>query len=195
MSIFSLILEDKRSQREGWLSQGFWALLVFRLSAGRARVKNRLLRFLWRIPNLLFLKFIEVVTGITLPENTRVGRRLCIEHPGGIVIHGCSVIGDDCRIRQGVTLGAKTHQRPLDAPILGNRVDVGAGAKILGAVRIGDDAVIGANAVVIRDVPSGAVAVGVPARILRGRGTPCIAPEASVPTGVLHAAVTAVENK
>lgn len=166
MNILSLILEDKRSQREGWLAQGFWALLVFRLSAGRTRVRSRILRFLWGIPNLLLLKSVEIVTGITLPETTRLGRRLCIEHPGGIVIHGNSVIGDDCRIRQGVTLGAKTHLRPLDAPALGNRVDVGAGAKILGAIQIGDDVVIGANAVVIRDVPSGAVAVGIPARIL-----------------------------
>jgi serine O-acetyltransferase len=94
------------------------------------------------------------------------------EHQGAVVIHGDSVIGDDSIIRQGVTLGNRRMDRPHDAPKLGRRVNVGAGAKILGAVSIGDDAVIGANAVVLEDVPAGALAVGVPARIVRtGSGT------------------------
>jgi serine O-acetyltransferase len=76
------------------------------------------------------------------------------------------VIGDESIIRQGVTLGNKTLDRPLDAPTLGKRVNVGAGAKILGAVSIGDGASIGANAVVLDDVPAGAVAVGIPAKVL-----------------------------
>jgi serine O-acetyltransferase len=75
------------------------------------------------------------------------------------------VIGDECIIRQGCTLGNRDLDRPDDAPILGQRVNVGAGAKILGAVKIGDGAAIGANAVVLADVPEGAVAVGIPARI------------------------------
>ena len=166
MNIFSLITEDMRTQRERWLAQGFWALLVYRLSAPRSKVKNRLLRFLWRIPNLFFLKLAETATGITLPESARIGRRLCIEHFGCIVVHGAAIIGDDCRIRQGVTLGVKSHLHPLDAPTLGNHVDVG-GAKILGAIKIGNGAVIGANAVVVSEVPDGAVVVGVPGRVIR----------------------------
>jgi serine O-acetyltransferase len=75
------------------------------------------------------------------------------------------VIGDDCILRQGVTLGNRTLDRPLEAPQLGSRVNVGAGAKLLGAIRVGDDATIGANAVVLAHVPPGALAVGVPAMI------------------------------
>jgi serine O-acetyltransferase len=106
------------------------------------------------------------VYGIELPYTATVGRRVVIEHQHGIVIHGQTVIGDDCIIRQGVTLGNKTLDRPEDAPRLGNRVNVGAGAKVLGLVIIGDDATIGANAVVVKDVPPGALAMGIPAKNL-----------------------------
>jgi serine O-acetyltransferase len=107
--------------------------------------------------------------GIELPYTATVGRRVIFEHQHGIVIHGNCVIGDDCIIRQGVTLGNKSLDRPEEAPNLGNRVNVGAGAKILGAVIIGDDASIGANAVVLKDVPPGAVAVGIPAKIIEAK--------------------------
>jgi serine O-acetyltransferase len=100
-----------------------------------------------------------------------VGRRVIIEHQSGIVIHGDAVIGDDCIIRQGVTIGNRRLNRPLDAPRLGNRVSVGAGAKLLGSIHVGDGAQIGANAVVFEDVPAGAAAVGVPARIVQRGST------------------------
>jgi serine O-acetyltransferase len=104
--------------------------------------------------------------GIELPYSARIGRRVVIEHQHGVVVHGNSVIGDDCILRQGVTLGSRTMDRPSDAPHLGDRVSVGAGAKLLGAISIGDGAQIGANAVVRIDVPAGAVAVGIPARLV-----------------------------
>ena len=78
------------------------------------------------------------------------------------------MIGDDVTVRQGVTIGNRHLERPLDVPRIGNRVNIGAGAKILGAVMIGDDVSIGANAVVLKDVPSNSTAVGVPA-IVRPR--------------------------
>jgi serine O-acetyltransferase len=93
-----------------------------------------------------------------------------VEHQGAIVIHGDAEIGDDCVLRQGVTIGNRHPARPLDAPRLGARVNVGAGAQILGAVTIGDDVRIGANAVVLSDLPSGCTAVGIPAVIVRRRG-------------------------
>jgi serine O-acetyltransferase len=92
-----------------------------------------------------------------------------IEHQGAIVVHGHAEIGDGSRLRHGVTIGNRYVGRPGDAPRLGARVDVGAGAQILGDVTIGDDARIGANAVVLSDVPPGATAVGVPATIRRAR--------------------------
>jgi serine O-acetyltransferase len=104
--------------------------------------------------------------GIELPYSATLGRRVIIEHQSCIVIHGNSVLGDDCIIRQGVTLGNRSLDKPLEAPILGRGVNIGAGAKILGNIRIGDHASIGANAVVLTDVPAHAAAVGIPARII-----------------------------
>jgi serine O-acetyltransferase len=105
--------------------------------------------------------------GIELPYSVKLGRRVVIEHQGAIVIHGDCVIGDECVIRQGVTMGNRHLSQPFDAPILGARVNVGAGAKLLGKIHVGDDACIGANAVVLQDVASGSTVVGIPARPVR----------------------------
>jgi serine O-acetyltransferase len=94
-----------------------------------------------------------------------IGRRFKIEHFGGIIISGDTVLGDDVLIRNGVTVGLR-HTGIRGAPVIGDRVDIGAGAKILGPIKIGNDVVILANAVVIEDVPSNSLAVGVPARII-----------------------------
>lgn len=162
--MFELIREDFRAhERDPW-RQGVWALAVYRFGRWRYRVRPALLRR----PLSLLYKFmkigVQISTGIDLPCETRVGRRLVIEHFGGIVVSGDSVIGDDVTLRHGVTLGLR-RTGVAGAPVIGNRVDIGAGAKILGPVHIGDGAVIGANAVVLCDVPAGALAVGVPARI------------------------------
>ncbi|MDP1025585.1 serine acetyltransferase [Sphingomonas sp. KR1UV-12] len=105
------------------------------------------------------------VYGIELPYTCTVGQGVVIEHQGGIVIHGATVIGDRCIIRQNCTLGVRRLDRLDDAPILMNDVHVGAGAVILGRVTIGAGAAIGANAVVLTDVPAGALAIGVPATV------------------------------
>lgn len=106
-------------------------------------------------------RFWSVVTGADIPLNTlALGEGLELPHPNGVVIHHGSQIGPDCRIFQQVTIG--TGPKP-GLPELGARVWVGAGAKVLGGVVIGDDAIIGANAVVISDIPADCVAVGVPA--------------------------------
>lgn len=107
-------------------------------------------------------RFWSVVSGADIPLNCRIGGGLLLPHPNGIVIHPDAVIGPNCLIFQQVTLGA-AHGA---LPVLGGHVDIGAGAKLIGGVRIGDHAQIGANAVVTRDVPPGATAVGIPARII-----------------------------
>jgi len=109
---------------------------------------------------LLRYRFWSVVTGAEIPLTTRIGGGLLIPHPNGIVIHPDSVIGVNCLIFQQVTLAGGQHA----APIIEGHVDIGAGAKILGNVRIGAHARIGANAVVLNDVPEGATAIGIPAR-------------------------------
>lgn len=168
--MFEHIREDFQAHgRDPW-RQGVWVMLVYRFGQWRYRVRPMLLR---RPLSLLykFLKIgVQISTGVDLPCETRVGRRLVIEHFGGIVVSGDSVIGNDVTLRHGVTLGLRRTGVP-GAPVIGHGVDIGAGAKILGPVHIGDGAVIGANAVVLCDVPPGALAVGVPARVKHRRAT------------------------
>lgn len=150
-----------------WTLPGFRAVAVYRFGVWRMGLRPKLFRAPFSAVYRALFRFVRNFYGIELPYSAKVGRRVVIEHCGGIIVHGNSIIGDDCTLRQGVTLGNRHRTQPHDAPRLGARVDVGAGAKILGAVAIGDDAQIGANAVVLVDVPSGRTAVGIPARILR----------------------------
>jgi serine O-acetyltransferase len=158
--------EDLRAAPEGLLSLGFWALQVYRFGHLRYRFNNRVVRVILGVLHIALAKLAEMLCGVTISVSARIGRRLTIEHSGAIVIHGNSRIGDDCILRQGVTIGNRRLNEPLDAPRIGNRVNIGAGAKILGAVTVGDDVEIGANAVVLQDVPSNSIAVGVPARVI-----------------------------
>ena len=102
--------------------------------------------------------------GADIPLNTTLGGGLILTHPNGIVIHPQAQIGANCLIFQQVTIGMG---QVSGVPVIGGHVDIGAGAKILGGIRIGDHAKIGANSVVLQDVPVGATAVGIPARIIR----------------------------
>jgi serine O-acetyltransferase len=166
--VFDNIREDFRAHDRCWSRQGFWTLLVYRFGRWRYSIRWRPLRMPFSFAYKLLKVLAEILTGIELPCETRLGRRFVIEHFGGIVISGDAVFGDDCRVRNGVTVGLRhTHRR--GSPVIGNRVDIGAGAKLLGPIRIGDDVDIGANAVVLCDVPSNSIAVGVPARVLPRR--------------------------
>ena len=112
-------------------------------------------------------RFWQVVAGSDIPINAQLGGGLMLPHPNGIVIHPDAVVGPNCLLFHQVTLGTNGTGK---APTLGGHVDVGAGARILGGVVIGDHARIGANAVVLCDVPAGATAIGVPAKVLPAQG-------------------------
>lgn len=157
-------LDDLSVYREGLLAQGFWALQVYRFGHARYSYQSPLIRWPWAILHTILSKFCEVFFGIFIGPKAVIGHRLVIEHFGCIIIHGNTEIGDDCTIRQGVTIGNRHINAPLEAPKVGNRVQVGAGAKLLGNICIGNDVDIGANAVVIHDIPSNHIAVGVPAK-------------------------------
>ena len=167
ISSMNMLLEDLKAQREGLLGLGFWALAVYRFGHARFVVRNKILRAPWTIVYMILSKLTEIVCGITIGSSATIGRRLCIEHHGCIVIHGATVIGDDCLIRHGVTIGNSGYEDPFGAPKIGNRVQMGAGAKILGRITIGDGVIIGANAVVVDDVPDNTAVGGVPARPLK----------------------------
>ena len=162
--MFEHIRADLTAYKGNWGAQGFWVMLVYRFGRWRYQVKPALLRKVFSIIYKILFKLIQIITGIELPAEVNIGKNFIIDHFGGIVISGYASFGDDCRIRNGVVVGLKNINQPI-APIIGNRVDIGAGAKLLGAIKIGDDVIIGANAVVICDVPNNSIAVGVPAII------------------------------
>jgi serine O-acetyltransferase len=106
------------------------------------------------------------VTGIEIHPGATIGRRFFIDHGMGVVIGETSIIGDDCTLYHGVTLGGTSWQKGKRHPTLGNNVVIGAGAKVLGPITIGDGARIGSNSVVINEVPVGATVVGIPGRVV-----------------------------
>ena len=156
--------EDLDAHDGDWSRPGFQALLVHRFGNWRMSIASRLVRAPFSMCSRTLFAAVRNFYGIEIPFSARIGRRVVFEHQHGIVVHGNSVIGDDCIIRQGVTLGIRRMDRLTEAPVLGRGVNVGAGAKILGRVYVGDNADIGANAVVLEDVPAQALAIGVPAR-------------------------------
>jgi serine O-acetyltransferase len=165
-SFWKLLREDYEAHGREWSRPGFQALVVYRFGRWRMGVEPRPLRLPLSAAYRAMFVFVRNVYGIELPYTAEVGRRVVFEHQHGIVVHGSTVIGDDCIIRQGVTLGIRSLADLGAAPVLGDGVNVGAGAKIIGKVSVGDGAAIGANAVVLSDVPARALAVGIPARIV-----------------------------
>ena len=162
--MFQNIRQDLHAHQGDWGAQGFWALLIYRFGRWRYGVRPTLLRKLLSLIYKLLYKLVQIITGIELPCEVPIGKNFVIEHSGGIVVSGFAKFGDNCRIRNGVVVGLSRVQDPC-APQFGDNVDIGTGAKVLGNIRIGNNVLIGANAVVLTDVPDNCIAVGVPARI------------------------------
>ncbi|EGJ30896.1 MULTISPECIES: serine O-acetyltransferase [Moorena] len=169
LGLWQQIKEDWKAHGCDWTKPGFRAVAVQRFGVWRMNIEPKLLRAPFSILYRALYRKVRNTYGIELPYTVKLGRRVIIEHQSGIVIHGDCTIGDDTILRQGVTLGNRYLDRPLDAPILGKSVNVGAGAKIFGKVTIGNGANIGANAVVLSDVPAGATVVGIPAKVIKMR--------------------------
>ena len=164
MSLFPNIRSDFTANGSDWFAQGFWALIVYRFGRWRYGVRSRILRKFFSFVYKILYKLVQILTGIELPCEATIGHRFVIDHFGGIIVSGYAVFGDDCRIRNGVVVGLANVGVPK-APVIGNNVDIGAGAKLLGPIIVGNNVRIGANAVVICDVPDDCIAVGVPAVI------------------------------
>ena len=162
--MFDNIRQDLRSHGGQFGAQGFWVMVVYRFGRWRYTVQPVLLRKVMSLVYRIAYKCVQVVTGVELPCEVEIGRNFVIDHFGGIVVSGFTRFGDDCRIRSGVVIGLARVDDPC-APVIGNGVDIGAGAKVLGRIRIGNNVLIGANAVVTSDVPDDSIAVGVPATI------------------------------
>jgi serine O-acetyltransferase len=147
--------------------QGLWALWVYRFGRRVDRRRPGPVRWVLTKVYKIAFKGVQILTGISLPKSTTVGPGLLIWHPGNILIHEHARIGANCTLRHGVSIGIRYEGGGV--PVIEDDVELGAYAQILGEIRIGRGAKIGAMAVVLRDVPPGATAVGNPARIIERR--------------------------
>lgn len=168
LGFWALVREDLRTHDGKLLEQGFWALTVHRFGNWRMGVRPKVLRAPFSVVYKLLYRGVEWTCGISLPYTVKVGRRVRIWHHGGMIFHAAS-IGDETHLRQNTTFGVARTDHNFELPEIGARADIGVGACVLGAIRVGNDAVIGANAVVLKDIPDGAVAVGVPAKVIKQR--------------------------
>lgn len=133
------------------------------------RISHRLWQWRWFWLARFISNISRLLTGIEIHPGAKIGRRLFIDHGMGVVIGETAEIGDDCTIYHGVTLGGTSWQQGKRHPTLGNGVVIGAGAKVLGPIQVGDYAKIGSNAVVVKDVAAQSTIVGVPGKALESK--------------------------
>ena len=161
--MFENIKADYKSHNNEILNWGLIAMVIYRFGRWRYTIKNGVIRKPFSIIYKLMFFYIKG-KGIEIPCEVNIGKNFRIDHQGGIVVSGYTNFGENCVIRNGVTIGiARVEERK--APQFGNNVDIGAGAKIIGDIKIGNNVKIGANAVVLKDIPDNSLAVGVPAVI------------------------------
>lgn len=166
--MFDTIRSDYKRHDSSILNPALWAILNYRYGVWVASLKFIPLRWFLSKTYGLNQFFILLTCGIRIYRETTIGKDLHLIHSGNIMIDPFAVIGDRCGIQQDVTIG--TNMEREGAPTIGNDVYIGSGAKVLGPVTIGDGARIAANSLVINDVPAGATAIGVPARIMKYTG-------------------------
>lgn len=170
MSLIQLWREDLRTHEGDLFAQGFWAIALHRFGNWRMGVRPRVLRLPLSLAYRALYKVVEWTCGISLAYTVRLGRRVRIWHHGGMIL-GARSIGDDVHIRQNTTFGvARRGDHRSLKPVIEDRVDIGCGAAILGAITVGHDSRVGANSVVLKDVPAHSLVVGVPARVIARPG-------------------------
>jgi len=168
ISYWQLIVEDFRTHHSDPFAQGFWTLFWHRFGNWRMGLRSRLLRAPMTLVYRVMYKFTQWSCGIDLPFSVIVGRRVKLEHFGGMILVA-EKIGNDVILRQNTTFGNPGDDRRHERPVIEDGANIGAGVVIIGAVTVGQDAFVGANAMVNKDVPPGAIVAGVPARVIRMR--------------------------
>lgn len=156
----ALLAEDFATYRKDPLAPGFWAVAVHRLGNARMSVRSKLLRAPLTLAYRAAFNGVVALWGIDLPYNVKIGRRLRIEHHGCLML-GAREIGDDVVIRHSVTMGLR-QRGAAQFPIIGDRVEIGPGACIVGGVKVGDDSYIGANSVICHNVRPKSTLLGIP---------------------------------
>jgi|SRR5579859_3461319 len=167
--LLDLVREDFRTHDKNLLEPGFWAVAVHRFGNWRMGIKPKLVRAPLSVAYKVASTSINWLWGIDLGYTVKLGRRVRIWHHGGMVLSARS-IGDDVHIRHNTTMGIARRTETTKRPTIGDRVDIGVGACIVGDVTIGHDSVIGANAVVVTSFPPNSRIAGVPARALAKNG-------------------------
>jgi serine O-acetyltransferase len=166
ISLSRLLWEDFCTHEKNLFEQGFWAVALHRFGNWRMSVRVKILRAPLSILYFVLFKMVEMFAGICLPYTVKLGRRVRIWHFGSMILHARS-IGNDVHIRQNTTFGvARTHDN-LAIPIIEDGCDLACGVCVLGAVTVGKGSKIGANSVVLRDIPPYSVAVGAPAKVVK----------------------------
>jgi serine acetyltransferase len=165
VAILSLIKEDISCNSH---AKSKFILAFYRIAFASGASSSPIVRGITKPIRLLYRIVIDWIMGVDIPTTVRIGRRPVFYHSTALVINEAVVIGDDCILRHSVTIGNKlTKEGESAPPLIGNRVEFGAGAIILGAITIGDDAKIGAGSVVTKTVAPGAIIVGNPGRDIR----------------------------
>ena len=193
IGFWALVAEDFRTHDSDLFEQGFWAIFWHRFGNWRMG-QPKLIRAPCTLLYRIMFKLVEVFAGISLWYTVKLGRRVRIWHHSGMVLNP-RAIGDDVQLRQNTTMGVRRTGQNAEIPIICSGVDVGAGAFIGGAVVIGPGARIGANAVVLIDVPAGATAIGNPAQLVCGNHAAGSSPSSGTAFGkqVAHLAERAEE--
>ena len=176
--MLAAIRNDIRAAKQRDPAQPTTLQVIFAYPGVHAIWAHRISHWLWnhgaRLAARVFAELTRILTGVEIHPGAILGTGLFIDHATGVVIGETAEIGDDVTIYHGVTLGGTGRDTGKRHPTIGDRVTIGAGAKVLGPIKVGDDSRIGANAVVVKDVPSSAVVVGVPGQIVSrpGPGSP-----------------------
>lgn len=166
LSFWALVKEDFLTNDASLGHQGFWAVFVHRFGNWRMDVRPRLLRAPLTLLYRIMRKLVQIFCGIKLDYTVKMGRRVKLEHFGGMIL-GARSIGNDVILRQNTTLGTRTLDDLNAKPMIGDFVNVGAGAVIVGNISIGENSIIGANSFVSQDIPANSIVVGVPGKIIR----------------------------
>jgi serine O-acetyltransferase len=180
MTLFQLIQSDyKKYQKYGghffvilFFTQGFWAVYQYRVAHFiYVRVKWQPFRFVLLFLTLLWQKVIEITTGISIPASATIGHSFYIGHFGAIIINATAVIGNNCNVSQGVTIGVSGQGDKRGVPIIGNKVYIGTNAVVAGKITVGNNVLIGACSMVNSSVEDNAVVSGVPALMVSQNGS------------------------
>jgi serine O-acetyltransferase len=172
--MLAAILHDIRAAKERDPARPTTLQVVFAYPGVHAVWGHRISNWLWnrraKVVARAFAELTRILTGVEIHPGAVLGTGVFIDHATGVVIGETAEVGDDVTIYHGVTLGGTGRETGKRHPTIGDRVIIGAGAKILGPIKIGDDSRIGANAVVVKEVPSSSVVVGVPGQIISRLG-------------------------